>query len=112
MNRNRDKGIRWELSCLFWLKQLFPNTFTSRNASRLEDANCVDFVGTGDFAFQCKAQQVVPQLSTLFKSMNTTKTKVVLWKNTKVRGTDGEFAIMKLEDFKSLITNEKETKES
>lgn len=112
MNRNRDKGIRWELSNLLWLRGLFPDVFTSRNASRLEDANCVDFVGTGDYAFQCKAQQVFPKLSTLFKSMNTTKTKVILWKNTKIRGDSGEFAIMKLEDFKSLIANEKETKES
>lgn len=103
MNANRDKGIRWELKCMSILKALFPNMLSSRYASRIEDDNCIDLVNTGDFAFQCKATSSVPKLHQVFSDMNTDKTKVILWKNTKIRGDSGQFAIMKIDDFTQLL---------
>jgi len=87
------------------LKYAFPNILSSRYASRLEDDNCVDLVNTEDFAFQCKAMSVVPPLKQVFSDMKTNKTKVILWKNTRITGNSGEFAIMKLEDYTDLLND-------
>ena len=102
MNRNRDKGHRWERKCMSLLKEVFPDVVTSRNESLTEDANGVDLCNTGDYAFQCKAVKQMP-VTKFFDHMRTKKSKVIFYKDTKHPTIQPEYAIVPLEDYIKLL---------
>ena len=102
MNKNRDKGHRWERKCMSLLKEVFPRVVTSRNESLTEDANGVDLCSTGGYAFQCKAVKNMP-IGKFFEHMRTDKQKVILYKDTKHPHNQPEYAIMEMSTFMELI---------
>lgn len=101
MNKNRDKGHRWEVKSMNLLKPLFPNIKTSRNESLTEDAKGIDLCNTGDYAFQCKATKRV-DITKWFDHMDTDKTKVVFYKDTK-KAVQPEYAVVRVDTLIQLL---------
>ena len=105
-NPNRDKGHRWELKVLAMLKPIFPNILTSRNESRTEDAKKIDLVNTGHLAIQCKNYKSKPNFTKIFNEMQTEKTKIIFYKNNKIRGKAGEFVVFQTGTGFEIVTAE------
>lgn len=102
-NKVRDKGHRWELTVLHSLISLFPNIRTSRNESYTEDAKCIDLCNTGNLAIQCKNFQSKPNFNEELSKIDSDKIKILAFKWNKIRGKNGEFAVLYWEDFVKLL---------
>lgn len=85
------------------IAHLFPDCKTSRNESLTEDAKCIDFTNTGNLAIQAKNYKTKPNFNEEFNKMQTDKIKVLAFKWSKIRGKDGEFAVLRWEDFISIL---------
>lgn len=82
MNKNRDKGHRYERKLANLYSELTNRTVTtSRYSSREEDDNGVDLVGTPHIAVQAKATAHTPHKALL--DMETDKIKVLHWNAQK-----------------------------
>ena len=103
MNKNRNKGIKWELAVRQSLLALFPKCLTSRNDSRTEDANCVDFTNTGNLAIQCKTYNVLINPGVELDKIKSDRIKVLAYKYNKIHGKSGEFAILRWKDFVKIL---------
>ena len=101
----RRKGHNWERKIRILLSKVFPDIQTSRFASQLTDQLGVDFVNTGKLAVQAKNYGTTPNFNKIFNKEMTVlnRWKVIFWKNNRVRGSNGEYAVMPLVDFISLL---------
>lgn len=99
MGNVRRKGHNWERKVVNDLKPIFPKAKTSRAVSLSEDAKGIDVVNTGKIAIQCKNYQIKPNFNVELRKMKTKKIKVLAFKWNKIRGNDGEFAVLHWEDF-------------
>lgn len=118
---NRTAGNNYERQIVNELKQLgFPEAVTARSESKNLDDQGVDICNTPGYHFQCKNSKTNPKYTELLAAMPTTLyTKddvyfpVILHKKTKKAGTkfipQGEFAILKKEDFYKLLVMAKAT---
>ena len=104
-NKNRDKGHRFERKLLKLLRPIYPKIKTSRNASLELDANGIDFVNTGSIAIQSKTLKQRPNFNNVLSKMKTKLPKVFIYKDNKIRGKDGEYAVLRLEDLITLLTD-------
>lgn len=107
-NTHRTAGHNWERDVRNDLLPFFPDCYTSRYASRLEDDNKVDLVNTGAFAFQCKLLAKQPSFLPILEEMIVTskRIKVILFKKRNYRKSQGKLVIL---EEKSLVKNKKLT---
>ena len=107
-NRNKNKGNNYELKIIKDLKSMNFSAVTSRSESKNMDDKGVDIVSP-DFPYyiQCKSTVKIPSLTYLTEPTLTDKPFIILWnKQKKVNinfKSEGEFVIMKKEDFYKLI---------
>lgn len=87
------------------LRLIFPECETSRFASKMVDDMGIDFVNTADLAIQSKTLKSNPNLVDVFERMNTKDKKVFIYKNNRVHGPQGEYAVMPLREFLSLLVD-------
>lgn len=109
-NRNRDAGHNYERQVLNKLQMLYTEKLvTARAESRNADAFGIDILGTGPIQVQCKLQKTLPDL-TIFNKMKEycqEAINVIVWGRTKRAEKNmiknGDYVIMKLNDFVDLI---------
>ena len=105
---NRRRGHNWERTCLNYLSSIFPKIKTSRYASKMQDDLKVDLCFTGDYNFQCKLSNIKLDYPSILESMpEDDKYNVIMHKLTKKSAKNfipvGEYAILKLDDFITLL---------
>lgn len=117
--RNRTAGHAWELKCAELLKKYFPFLVTSRSESRSRDNQKIDLINKDEYKngkcpynFQCKTTANTLNYSKVFKVMPKEEgINVILHKQTKKAGTNfmpvGQYAIMNLQDFLTLLGPER-----
>lgn len=103
MNKNRSKGIRYELYVAKLLRDIYPNIKTARYASRETDDKGIDFVNTGSTEIQAKTLKQRPNFNDVFNAMITNRPKLFIYKDNKIKGKPGEYAVMRLEDMLILL---------
>ena len=107
-NRNRTQGHKFERDIVNELKEMGFDVSTSRNESRKMDAAKVDIVGNVPFHIQCKNSTVKPNYHELLNEMPDDKIPVIFHRLTHKADvrfiTDGDYVIIKKEDFYRLIT--------
>lgn len=105
--RNRRAGNNYELEVIKKIKHLYPNCCTSRSESKNLDKNKVDICNTGDFNIQCKNSIKKPDYHVILNEMPKDKIPIIFHKQTKKREknfvTQGEYVIIKAEDFINLL---------
>lgn len=105
-NKNRDRGNKWELDVIKKLKHLYPEACSSRSESKNLDNKQVDICYTGLFHIQCKNLSTSPKYEIL-DEMPQDKIPVIAYKKTKKANTkfitQGEYAILRLDDFINLL---------
>jgi len=116
-SRNRSAGHNWEREVVAALKQLgFNHVSTSRNESRLRDAQKIDIVNinelkNGRLPYNIQAKCVVGHLKYGLVLSELPKeddiTNVILHKQTIKRGsrfiTSDKFAILYMDDFFKMV---------
>lgn len=102
-NKNRDKGHRFERYIANLLKDIYPRIQTARYASRITDDNGIDFVNTGSVDIQAKTLKSKPNFKEVFEHMMTDRPKLFIYKDNKIIGKSGEYAVMPLEDMITLL---------
>lgn len=107
-NTHRTAGHNWEREVRNDLLPFFPDCYTSRYASRLEDDNKVDLVNTGAFAFQLKAMAKQPSFLPILEEIITgdKKIKTVVYKKRNHRKSQAKLVVF---EEKSLLKNKKLT---
>lgn len=102
-NRNRDSGHRWELDVIHILEQMGYEAVSSRSESRRADAAGIDVITDFPFKIQCKSGINQPSIHDL---LTKTEADIILYRKQKKKGKrfykQGEYAIMKFEDFLNL----------
>lgn len=105
--RNKREGGRWELEICQRLKDMGYEAVTSRSESRRADAAGIDIIGSFPFKIQAKSMQNTPSIHDI---LTTTEAEVIFWKKTEKRGKKffkvGEYAMMPLQDFLSIINKQ------
>ncbi len=113
--RNRTAGNSFEGYCKrLYHEYGYPHVVTTRSESRSRDAKKIDLMnkeevvnGQLPFATQCKSYARKLDYPALLESIDSNLIKVVMHRFTQKRGTkfytQGEYAILKLEDFFKLI---------
>ena len=99
MNKNRDKGIRFELECIHILEELGFKAVSSRSESRALDNIGVDIVTDAPFNIQCKFTVKAPSYHRLLKEMPKDKAPIVMHK----RSREGVVVVMTLSTFQRLL---------
>jgi hypothetical protein len=112
-NNSRNRGNGYERDKVIELKKLNYDVVTSRNESRLMDARKVDIfspLGVENilpFYIQCKNTTIKPDYHVILNEMPTDRIPIIFHKLTKKANTkfitQGEYVILKLEDFYKLI---------
>ena len=106
MNKNRDRGNKYELDVIKKIKHIYPDAVSSRSESKNLDNKQVDICYTGKFHIQCKLMSVKPDYKIL-SEMPQDKTPVIFHKYSRKKEknfiSEGEFAILKLEDFIKIM---------
>lgn len=104
MANNRRKGHSWERKIAQILRErIYPEIQTARYASRETDDKGIDFVNTGSIDIQAKNLTTHPNFKEVFDHMDTDKPKALFYKYNRIRGKDGEFVMMPLEDFLIIL---------
>jgi len=107
MRNNRTAGNNFERIIVRELKELGYDVTTSRNESRKMDAMQVDIMGDIPYHIQCKNSKNKPKYDKLLKEMPDDKVPVVFHRQTHKAGknfvTDGDFVIMRKEDFYEIL---------
>lgn len=106
-NRNRSAGNNFERTIVNELKEFGYNVKTSRAESRNMDALKVDIIGDFPFHIQCKNSKNKPDYHTLLNEMPKDKCPIIFHRQTHKATskfvTDGDYVILKKEDFYKLI---------
>ena len=106
MNKNRDRGNAYELTVIKKIKHLYPDAVSSRSESKNLDNKQVDICYTGQFHIQCKLMATKPDYKIL-SEMPQDKIPVIFHryarKSKKNFISEGEFAILRVEDFIKLL---------
>lgn len=120
-NRNRTAGNNFERLIVRELKLLNFDVVTSRSESRNMDNLGVDIfspLGVKNifpFYIQCKNSQNKPNYHELIKNMPNDRIPIILHRQThKVNSkfiTDGDYVIIKKQDFYSILQNNKKENE-
>ena len=100
---SRNVGHSFERRLAKMLREIYPEVQTARYASRETDDKGIDFVNTGCVAVQAKRTKARPNFGEVFDHMDTGMVKVLVWKDVKVRGKRGEYAVLPLEDLLKLL---------
>ena len=120
--RNRGAGHKWERDCKNRFIEIgFPHVVTSRSESRSTDARKIDLMnsrerlnGVFPFAVQCKSYSSRLDYHKLMEEIDSDEIKVILHRFTKKAKTkfmtQGEYAILKIDDFFNLIKQLNEQK--
>lgn len=124
--RNRVAGHNWERECAkLFVKIGYPHVVTSRSENKKRDADKIDLMNTDElengllpYSIQCKTLSTTAPYPKLLSEMKALKgaVKVVLHKQTKKSEKGkfietGRYAILPMEDFMSLIEENKLLKE-
>jgi len=90
------------------IKHLFPEAVSSRSESKNLDNKKVDICNTGDFYIQCKNTSSKVDYHKVISEMPKDKICLIAHKYTKKSNKNfvkqGEYIILKFEDFISLIS--------
>lgn len=114
-NRNRTAGHNYELEVIKSLKHLYPDAVSSRSESKNLDNKQVDICYTGTYHIQCKNMTTKPDYHVILNEMPKDKVPIIFHKKTKKKegGTNfisqGEYVIMKAEDFIRLLEKNSNT---
>ena len=99
MNKNRDKGHRYERKIINELKEQGYKAVSSRSESRTMDDQGVDIITDYPFHIQCKNTIRLPEPYKIFMKMPKDKPNVIFWtKNFKE-----DLVILRKDDFYKLI---------
>ena len=79
MNKNRDKGHRFELKIINELKELGYKAVSSRSESKNMDDKGVDIISDFPFYIQCKNTERMPPPWKIFDKMPKEKPPMILW---------------------------------
>ena len=101
MNKNRDKGLRYERKIREELEEMGYDVKTARNESHTLDALGVDLVGNIPFHPQCKSTQKLPNPWKLFMKMPEDKMKVIFWHKKYLE----DLVILNKDDFYKLLNS-------
>lgn len=107
---SKKKGNKYELDIVNELKAQGYDAVTSRNESKRMDDLKVDVISNFPYNIQAKCTQAKPNYSEIFKSYTLDKPLAIFHKTQvkkKVNCTsDGEFVILKKEDFYKLVNKD------
>lgn len=98
---SRTKGHDFERAMAEKLREVFPDCFTTRFKGSLWLDHCgIDLVGTPGYNIQLKAMERGPAYHDILERMPKDKNRNVI---IHKRNRKGSVAVMKLDDFLSLI---------
>ena len=105
-NASRNRGHGFERETVLRLKEMGYDAVTSRYESKRMDDAGIDIVSNFPFKIQCKATCNTPNPHSL---ITDTEAEVIFFRKMEKRKSKfyavGEYAMIKLEDFYSLIKN-------
>jgi hypothetical protein len=113
IRNSRTAGHNWERSCVNILKDIYPETVSSRSESKRRDDQKVDLMYTGIFNVQCKNVNTRVNYVEVLRSMPVEKGRinVIFEKKTKKSLNagrfleEGRYIHMDMNDFINLIRN-------
>ena len=103
VNKNRDKGHRFELKIINELKQMGFEAVSSRSESKNLDAKGVDIVSNFPMFIQCKFTLRLPDIWKVFGKMPPSKPPVLFWS----KAYKDDIVILRKKDFYNLIKHDR-----
>lgn len=114
MSNNRRRGNSWERACAEIFRKWFPDIVTARSESKSRDDQGVDLMnkdekknGALPYDFQCKNSSKCVSYHKVISRMPQDQIPVILHKMTEKKGKRfyevGTYAIMKMDDFLTLV---------
>lgn len=101
MANNRRKGHQFERSIAERWRQLgYEDAMTSRAGDRSKDEEGIDILHTYPFNIQCKSHKIFKSPVQVFKQMPDGTSWNVIYQKVK---NQGEYAIMKAEDYEEIV---------